>query len=61
MDWLCKYLSICLVIILAVSSLIAIEFAEAQTPSTPTFKVKLISGYNEVPTTYSTDPYTGEQ
>jgi hypothetical protein len=48
-----------LILTLTITSLIMVESANAQTPSTPIFNVKTTSGYYAVPTTYSTDPYTG--
>jgi hypothetical protein len=60
-----KSFSMLLVIILAVSSLIMIESASAQSipkPSVPEFTLKYVDSSFDVPpkTTFSTDPYTGK-
>jgi hypothetical protein len=50
-----------IIAILAVSSLIMVESASAAIkPSIPEFTVKLVVHPYDVPATYSTDPYTGE-
>jgi len=52
-----------IIAILALSSLIMVESAFAQSitkPSVPEFTVKAVEHPYDVPTTYSTDPYTGE-
>jgi hypothetical protein len=58
-----KRLALLLIAILAVSSLIMVESAFAQSitkPSVPEFTVKLVKHSYDVPTTYSIDKYTGE-
>jgi len=59
-----KRVALLLIVVLAVSSLIAIKPAPAEAsipkPSVPEFTVKLVAHPYDVPTTYSTDPYTGE-
>jgi hypothetical protein len=65
-----KSFSLLLVVILAVSSLVMVESAFAQTPtpypvpipkpSVPKFSVKFIDLSYTTPTTYSIDPYTGQ-
>jgi hypothetical protein len=55
--------SLFLVIILAVSSMIIIRTASAQTiskPSIPEFTLKVIDNSYDVPATNSTDPFTGK-
>ena len=54
-----KGFSLLLIVILAASSLIIFESANAQTPSTPIFSVNTANGFNVTPTTYSIDSYTG--
>jgi|YelNatPaOPRAMG01_1025707.scaffolds.fasta_scaffold08947_6 hypothetical protein len=61
-----KYLSLCLVAILAVSSLLMVMPSNAQTipkPSVPEFTLKYVDNSYDVPPTTSTttDPYTGKQ
>jgi hypothetical protein len=61
-----KYLSICLVILLAVSSLFMIKPISAQSipvPAIPEFSVGVVDHSYDVPpiTTTTTDPYTGNQ
>ena len=58
-----KGLSLLLAVILAVSSLIMIESAYAQSipkPSIPEFTVKLIDSSYVIPATTTIDPYTGQ-
>lgn len=61
MGCLSKGLASVLILMIAVSSLslIMVKPAFAQTPSTPVFSVSTISGSYVVPTTCTTDPYTG--
>jgi len=54
-----KSFSLVLIVLLAVSSLMMAKPAFAQTPPTPVFNVSTITGSYTVPTTYSTNPYTG--
>ena len=56
-----KGFAVFFILIMAISSLslILIKPAEAQTLPAPNFSVKLIYGSYKLPTTYSTDPYTG--
>jgi hypothetical protein len=57
-----KGFSLLLVIVLAVSSLLMVEPAHAQSiikPSIPEFTVKILDHSYYVPPTYTTDPYTG--
>jgi hypothetical protein len=70
MDSIGKSFSLLFVIILAVSSLIMVELASAQsipTPAVPTFSVQLANHSYDVPSippaspTYTTDPYSGKQ
>lgn len=67
MNGLGKYLSLCLVVILAVSSLLIINPIHAQaisTPSVPEFTITVVDNSYDVPATtpvYRTDPYTGER
>ncbi|HSV49204.1 MAG TPA: hypothetical protein VLH35_02725 [Candidatus Acidoferrales bacterium] len=67
MNRLGKYLSICLVVILAVSSLLIVKSTYAQTtpkPAVPEFNIKVVDNSYYVPATtpvYRTDPYTGER
>ena len=51
-----------LILILAASSLIVVKPAHSSItkPSVPEFTVKLVDSSYDVPTTYSIDPYTGE-
>jgi hypothetical protein len=51
------------ILIMAISSLglLIVKPAEAQMLSTPIFTAKVIDGSYTIPTTYSTDPYTGAQ
>ena len=59
-----KGFSLILIVTLAVLSLIMIESAFAQSipkPSVPQFSLKVVDYSYDVPTTYSTDPYTGKQ
>ena len=55
--------TVCLLIIalLALSSLMIIQPVNSQItkPSVPEFSIKLVDNSYDVPTTYSTDPYTG--
>jgi hypothetical protein len=58
-----KGFSLLLLVILAVSSLMTVESVSAQSipkPSVPSFTIKIIDTSYDVPTTYSTDGYTGE-
>ena len=60
-----KYLSLLLVVILAVYSLLMIQPSDAQTipkPSVPEFTLKYVDNSYDVPptTTSTTDPYTGK-
>ncbi len=58
-----KYFSLLLVVILAVSSLIIVESAFAQSipkPSTPEFSLKYVDLSYNVPPTYGIDQYTGK-
>jgi len=58
-----KYVALMLFALLTVSSLVMVEAISAQsvtTPSIPEFTVELVDSSYDVPTTYSTDPYTGE-
>ena len=58
-----KGFSLLLVVILAVSSLIMVESAFAQSipkPSVPEFTVQIVAYPYDVPTTHSIDPYTGK-
>jgi hypothetical protein len=58
-----KSLTIAFVVMLAVSSLIIVESAYAQPitkPSVPQFTLNFVDASYIVPTTYSKDPYTGE-
>jgi hypothetical protein len=55
--------SLLLVVILAVSSLMIVESASAQSiakPSVPVFTIETVSFPYDVPTTHSIDPYTGK-
>jgi hypothetical protein len=57
-----KLAGLLLIAVLAVSSLIVVESAFAQSipkPSVPEFTLKFVDNSYDVPTTYSTDPYTG--
>ena len=59
-----KAFSLLLVVILAVSSLIMVESAFAQSipkPSVPEFTMKYIDNSYDVPPTYEKDQYTGQQ
>jgi hypothetical protein len=60
-----KRVALLLIVVLAVSSLIAVKPAPAEAPipkpSVPEFTVKLVDSSYDVPTTYSTNPYTGEK
>ena len=58
-----KYLSLCLVVILAASSLLMVIPTNAQTipkPSVPEFSVMLVSHPYDVAPTTTIDPYTGK-
>jgi hypothetical protein len=59
-----KRVALLLIAVLAVSSLIAVKPAHAEAsiskPSVPEFTLKLVEHPYDVATTYSTDPYTGE-
>jgi hypothetical protein len=58
-----KHTALLLIAFLAVSSLIMVESALAQSipkPSAPEFTLKLADHSYDVPATYSTDPYTGQ-
>lgn len=66
MDRLVKHLTIFLVLILAASSLLMVKPSEAQSipkPSVPEFTLRYVNNSYFIPetTTYSTNPYTGEQ
>ena len=57
-----KGYSLLLVIVLAVSSLIMVESASAQsipTPSVPDFTINITHHSSDTPSTVSTDPFTG--
>jgi hypothetical protein len=57
-----KRFTFVLVLVLASSSLIMVKPAQSSTtkPSVPEFTVSLVDHSYDVPTTYSIDPYTGE-
>jgi|WetSurMetagenome_2_1015567.scaffolds.fasta_scaffold229031_1 hypothetical protein len=58
-----KYLSLCLVVILVVSSLLMANSINAQTipkPSVPEFTLRYVEHPYDVPPTYRIDPYTGK-
>jgi hypothetical protein len=58
-----KPATLLLITVLAVSSLIMVSSAFAQSitkPSVPEFTLVLVDSSYDVPTTYSIDPYTGE-
>jgi len=59
-----KVFSLFVIIVMAVSSLIIVKPACAQvgvtTPSMPEFSLKLLDSSYDVPSTSSTDPYTGQ-
>lgn len=48
-----------LILIMAISSLTVVKPVNAQTPPTPSFSISTVSGTIVIPTTYSTNPYTG--
>jgi hypothetical protein len=56
-----KAIGLILIAIMALSSLIIVKpvNSEITKPSVPTFSIKLVDRSYDVPTTYSTDPYTG--
>lgn len=54
-----KNFSLMIAVILVISSLLIAKPTNAQTPSAPTFSVNTPSATYQVPTTYSTDPFTG--
>jgi hypothetical protein len=59
-----KGFSLLLVVILAVSSLLMVESATAQSipkPSVPEFSVQFVDNSYDVPTTQTIDPYTGQE
>ncbi len=61
---LVKYLSLCLVVILAFSSLLIVKSTDAQTipkPSVPEFTVRYVDYSYDVPPTYGIDQFTGKQ
>lgn len=57
-----RKIALLLVLILTVSSLIVVKLARTSItkPSVPEFSVKLVDSSYDLPTTYSIDPYTGE-
>ena len=58
-----KRVALLIIAVLAVSSLIIVQYALAQSitkPSVPEFTLKLVDHSYDVPTTYSIDPYTGQ-
>ncbi len=60
MEKMSKLATLLLIAVLAVSSLLAVEVANGLTkPSVPEFTVKFVDASYDIPTTYSTDPYTG--
>jgi hypothetical protein len=58
-----KRAALLLIVILTVSSLIAVKpaYSSITKPSVPEFTVNLVDSSYDVPTTYSTNPYTGEK
>jgi hypothetical protein len=59
-----KYLSLYLVVVLAVSILLMIKPTDAQTmpkPSVPQFTIQTVAHPYDVPTTTSIDPYSGKE
>jgi len=64
MDSISKSLSLLLIVVLlTTSSLLIIQFANAQsipTPSVPNYILQYVDGSYDVPTTTTTDPYTGK-
>jgi len=56
-----RYFSLILILIMAISSvsLFTAKPARAQTVPVPTFTMSTETSSYEIPTTYSTDPYTG--
>jgi len=59
-----KSLTLTIIISLAVSSLMTIESAFSQStpkPSIPQFSIRVVDYSYDIPTTYSTDSYTGKQ
>ncbi len=59
---LCLFLVLLAPIMLLAQSNLVLPITEASIPkpSVPEFTVKLVNNWYDVPTTYSTDPYTGE-
>ena len=58
-----KSFALILLVIMALSSLLMVESASAQSipkPSVPEFTLKFVDHSYDVPTTFSIDPYTGE-
>lgn len=57
-----KTIALMLTTLLVASSLLFIEpvHSEVTKPSVPEFTIRLVDNSYDVPTTYSTDPYTGE-
>jgi len=57
-----KYVALLLVALLAISSLMMVRLGSSQItkPSTPEFTIQDVAYPYDVPTTYSTDPYTGQ-
>jgi hypothetical protein len=57
-----KHATILLIAILTASSIIMVEAASGTTkPAVPEFTVQFVDNSYDVPTTYTTDPYTGQQ
>lgn len=59
-----KKAGLLLFVALAVSSLVIVEFAHAQSlpkPAVPEFSIQVVDRSYDVPTTYYTDPYSGKQ
>ena len=58
-----KTRSLLIVLALIASGMLLFQFSSAQSitkPSVPQFSLKFVDASYDVPTTYSTDPYTGE-
>lgn len=57
-----KSFALVLILILTVSSIIMVKsaFSSITKPSVPEFTVKLVDSSYDVPTSYSIDPYTGQ-
>ena len=59
-----KTITSSLILVLAVSSIIMVQTASAQStpkPSVPQFSIQVVDYSYDVPTTYTTDSYTGKQ